>query len=134
MSLKDSSVMPVIAVDDLERAAGFYSGKLGLEVERIPDDPSVALVRVGDDSLLLYRSSFPRGATTVASFIVHDVEGTVAELQGRGVVFEEYDQPGLKTVGGIATMGDLKSAWFKDSEGNVMAISLEQPQLARKAA
>ena len=53
---------------------------------------------------------------------VGDVEREVNELQGRGVVFEEYDYPGLKTVNGVAAGGGAKSAWFKDSEGNIMAI------------
>ncbi len=51
-----------------------------------------------------------------------DVEAEVAELKGRGVVFEEYDLPGMKTVNGIATGGGSKAAWFKDSEGNIMAV------------
>jgi hypothetical protein len=53
---------------------------------------------------------------------VDDIEREVAELKARGVTFEEYDAPGLKTEGGIASAGGAKSAWFKDSEGNIMAI------------
>jgi hypothetical protein len=55
-------------------------------------------------------------------------------LRGRGVKFEEYDFPGLKTVNGIATTGDLKTGWFRDSEGNILAISNELPEVMRKAA
>ena len=49
-----------------------------------------------------------------------DIEAEVAELMARGVVFEEYDLPGLKTANGIATMGPNRAAWFKDSEGNIL--------------
>jgi hypothetical protein len=54
---------------------------------------------------------------------VDDVEAEVAELKSRGVVFEEYDMPGIKTVNGIATGGGAKTAWFKDTEGNILAVS-----------
>jgi catechol 2,3-dioxygenase-like lactoylglutathione lyase family enzyme len=135
MDLKESSIVPVLAVDDLDRAVGFYRDRLGLEVRRLHDDPGTALVETGRSGrLLLYTSSYRRGETTAASFLVDDVETTVSELRGRGVAFEDYDLPGLKTVGGIASMGDLRSAWFKDSEGNTIAISNELPEVARKAA
>jgi catechol 2,3-dioxygenase-like lactoylglutathione lyase family enzyme len=135
MGLSIKSVMPTIAVEDLDRAISFYHDKLGLTVRRLEDDTDSALVEVGDSGrLLLYRSSYRRGETTYASFLVEDVEGTVRELHGRGVTFEEYDFPGLKTEGGIAMIGDLKTSWFKDSEGNTIAVSNEVAEVVRKAA
>jgi catechol 2,3-dioxygenase-like lactoylglutathione lyase family enzyme len=134
MSIRDSSIMPVLAVDDLDRAIGFYRDKLGLEVRRLAQDESSALVETGNSRLLLYKSSYKRGENTVASFLVEDVEGLVDDLRSRGVVFEDYDLPGLKTTNGVAVLGDLHSAWFKDSEGNTIAISTELPEVARKAA
>ena len=135
MGLSISSVMPTIAVDDLDRAISFYSDTLGLSVRRLEGDMDSALVDVGDsDRLLLYKSTYRRGETTYASFLCEDVEGTVRELRARGVTFEEYDFPGLKTVNGIATTGDLKTAWLKDSEGNILAISNEVAEVMRKAA
>ena len=135
MGLSISSVMPTIAVDDLDRAISFYSDKLGLTVRRLEGDMDSALVEVGDSGrLLLYPSTYKRGETTYASFFVEDLEGTVRELRGRGVTFEDYDFPGLKTVDGIATLGDLKTSWFKDSEGNILAISNEVAEVMRKAA
>ena len=135
MGLSISSVMPTIAVDDLDRAISFYSDKLGLTVRRLEGDMDSALVEVGDsERLLLYRSTYKRGETTYASFFVEDLEGTVRELRDRGVTFEDYDFPGLKTVDGIATIGDLKTSWFKDSEGNILAISNEVAEVMRKAA
>jgi predicted enzyme related to lactoylglutathione lyase len=135
MGLSISSVMPTIAVDDLDRAISFYSDKLGLTVRRLEGEMESALVEVGDsDRLLLYKSTYRRGETTYASFFCDDVETTVRELRDKGVTFEEYDFPGLKTVNGIATTGDLKTGWFRDSEGNILAISNEAAEVVRKAA
>jgi catechol 2,3-dioxygenase-like lactoylglutathione lyase family enzyme len=135
MSLKDSTIVPVLAVDDLERAMAFYRDKLGLKAERSPSDPTGAVVELNEhNSLYLYKTSFKRGETTVAAFAVSDTERVVDELRGRGVVFEEYDFPGLKTERGIATQDGLKSAWFKDSEGNTIAISDMSAESVRKAA
>jgi catechol 2,3-dioxygenase-like lactoylglutathione lyase family enzyme len=135
MGFSISSVMATIAVDDLDRAIRFYSDTLGLSVRRLEGDMDSALVEVGDsDRLLLYKSGYKRGETTYAAFLCEDVEGTVRELRGKGVRFEEYDFPGLKTVNGIATTGELKTAWLKDSEGNTLAISNEVAEVMRKAA
>jgi hypothetical protein len=60
---------------------------------------------------------------STAFWTVDDVESEVAQLRAKGVVFEEYDMPGIKTVNGIATGGGAKTAWFKDTEGNIMAVS-----------
>jgi catechol 2,3-dioxygenase-like lactoylglutathione lyase family enzyme len=134
MAIRDSWVMPVIAVDDIDRAASFYRDTLGFSITTIEEDPTSRLVEVGHGYFLLYKSEFRRGETTVASFMVKDVEGTVSELRGRGVTFEEYDLPGLKTVDGVATLGEMQSAWFKDTEGNVLAITTEVAKYMREAA
>jgi len=135
MSLRDTSIVPVLAVDDIERAVAFYRDTLGLEVVRVEQDPTTAMVRVGETGwLMLYTTSFRRGETTAASFIVPDVETTVDELRKRGVEFEEYDLPGLKTEGGVATHEGFTTAWFKDSEGNIIAVSQEQAAFMRRAA
>jgi catechol 2,3-dioxygenase-like lactoylglutathione lyase family enzyme len=136
MGLSITSVIPTVAVEDLDRAVRFYSEKLGLSVRRLEGDTGSAIVEVGSsDRLLLYQSTYRRGETTYCSFFVDDVESAVRELRDRGVRFEEYDFPGLKTVDGIATMDDgFKTGWFKDSEGNVLAISNEMPEVMRKAA
>jgi hypothetical protein len=68
----------------------------------------------------------PGAGTSKAStafWAVDDVAAEVAELKARGVVFEEYDMPGIETVNSIATAGGAKTAWFKDSEGNILAVS-----------
>jgi catechol 2,3-dioxygenase-like lactoylglutathione lyase family enzyme len=136
MGFTITSVMPTIAVDDLDRAIRFYSDTLGLSVRKLEGEMGdSALVEVGgSDRLLLYKSGYRRGETTYASFFVEDLESTVRELRDKGVKFEEYDFPGLKTENGIATTGDLKTGWFKDSEGNTLAISNQPAEIARKAA
>ncbi len=129
------SIVPVLAVDDLDRATSFYRDKLGCTVREVPDDPTSKILEIGDAYLLIYKTSFKRGENTVASLLVSDVDQAVGDLRGKGVKFEEYDMPGLKTVNGIATYGnDLKGAWFKDSEGNTIAVVQENAELMRRAA
>jgi len=120
--LKNAPVVPYIPASDLARARRFYEDKVGL-VPREQIEGGV-VYECGDRSwIFLYRSG---GAGTSkasqAFWQVKDVEKEVAELRAKGVVFEEYDLPGLKTVNGVATAGNSKAAWFKDSEGNIMAI------------
>jgi len=120
--LKNAPVVPYIPASDLARARRFYEDKVGL-VPREQIEGGV-VYECGDRSwIFLYRSG---GAGTSkasqAFWQVKDLEKEVAELRAKGVVFEEYDMPGLKTVNGIATAGNSKAAWFKDSEGNIMAI------------
>ena len=136
MSFKDSSIVPVVAVDDLERAKAFYRDKLGFSVREDESMPGGAVVEVGSkDYLFLYKTEFKRGENTVASFLVPDVEEAVRELRGRGVTFEEYDLPGLKTEDGIVTINESnRGAFFKDSEGNTIAISTDFTEALRRAA
>jgi hypothetical protein len=90
----------------------------------VPEDG--AAFESGDCTMLyLYeREGGTKADHTVAGWLVADVEKTVEELRQRGVVFEQYDMPGLKTdERAIAERGPAKSAWFKDSEGNILAIT-----------
>jgi catechol 2,3-dioxygenase-like lactoylglutathione lyase family enzyme len=133
--LGSARITPVLAVDDLDRAIGFYRDKLGLTVEKDADNDGYAMIELGDSHCLLYKTSYRRGENTVAAFEIEDVEGTVRELQDKGVRFEEYDFPGLKTVNGIATEpSGSKSAWLKDTEGNTIAISQPASSLSRRKA
>ena len=120
--LKNAPVVPYIPAADLSRARKFYEDKVGL-VPREAIAGGVVYECAGGPWIFLYESA---GAGTSkasqAFWQVKDVEAEVAELRSRGVTFEEYDMPGLKTVNGIATMGGTQGAWFKDSEGNILAI------------
>jgi predicted enzyme related to lactoylglutathione lyase len=121
--LKDAPIVPYIPATDIPRAREFYEKKVGL-VAREEVAGGVVYECAGGSWIFLYQSS---GAGTSqasqAFWQVQDIEREVAELRSRGVVFEEYDRPGgLKTVNGISIGGGAKAAWFKDTEGNIMAL------------
>ena len=129
--LTNARLAAVIPVSDIEGSTRFYEGKLGLKlVERrddIPENPE-AHFELGDAELVLYKSvGAGQSRHTLAGFEVDDIEETVAALRDNGVTFEEYDMPGLKTQDGIATMGDTKGAWFKDPDGNILAVEARVP-------
>jgi catechol 2,3-dioxygenase-like lactoylglutathione lyase family enzyme len=128
--LEDSDVAARIPAQDLERARAFYADKLGLHP--IEERPGGLRYRCGSGHFALFQSAgAPSGAHTQMAWEVDDLQATVAELRRRGVVFEEYDLPGLRTVNGIAEVtghypsrGGVgeKAAWFRDSEGNLLGI------------
>ena len=122
--LVHGKVHPTLSVINLERAKKFYGGTLDLKSNgEVAEGHAVYEAGEGSFLVVYERSEPPKAENTVASFSVDDVEGTVRWLKDRGVVFEEYDSPGLKTVNSIATIGDLKGACFKDPDGNILAIS-----------
>jgi len=119
--LKNAPIIPYIPVSNLERARKFYEEKLGLA----PGEKAEGgiIYKCGGGTTVYMYESFGGAGTSKASqafWAVEDVPTEVAELKKRGVVFEEYDSPGLKTVDGM--LPDKTAAWFKDSEGNIMAI------------
>jgi catechol 2,3-dioxygenase-like lactoylglutathione lyase family enzyme len=128
--LHDSPVATRLPVQDLERARAFYSRKLGLEAS--DERPGGLLYRCGGTEFALFQSSGAASGThTQMAWYVTDIEATVAELKRRGVVFEEFDVPGLRTVNSIADVAGNypsknasgeRAAWFRDSEGNLLAI------------
>jgi len=121
-SLKSATAKAALPVEDLARAKTFYREKLGLTPSR---EVEGALFYDGNDDsgfLLFPTGGRPSGQHTQMAWFVKDIASTVAELRRRGVRFEEYDFPGLKTVDGIADLGYEKSAWFRDSEGNLLAL------------
>jgi catechol 2,3-dioxygenase-like lactoylglutathione lyase family enzyme len=135
MGLQNASIMPTLGVQDLDRSIGFYRDSLGFNVRKLSGSQESALVEIGSEGrLLLYSSTFRRGETTAAAIMVDDLDGCVDELRGRGVQFEEYDLPGLKTERGIASDGDMRTAWFKDPDGNTLALSSESAEVMRRAA
>ena len=114
----------VICSTDLERSRDFYENQVGLTLspETIPNH---LLFECADGStLLVYGRGAPNAADhTQVRFWSDDVEGDVKALRARGVVFEEYDFPALKTVDGVATTAGIgTSAWFKDPDGNTLAL------------
>ena len=128
--LESSSVATRLPAQDLDRARAFYAEKLGLAP--LEERPGGLLYRCAGGEFVLFESAgAPSGAHTQMAWQVDDIEAVVAELKGRGVVFEEYDLPELTTVDGIVEIsGNYPSkggrgergAWFRDSEGNLLAI------------
>ena len=126
MVLSDYKVGAGLAVSDMGRARDFYEGKLGLRVAI--DSPGFVQYRCAQDSLFsIYLSPEHAGKATetLASWGVDDIERVVDELTERGVTFEHYDKPGLKTdEKGIATFeGEAKVAYFKDPDGHTLSIA-----------
>ena len=120
--LQKAPMYAYIPATDVARARKFYEQKLGFE----PKEEVAGGVFYecgGRTACFLYPTAHAGTSKASQAFWqVEDVEHEVAELRGRGVRFEEYDEPGLKTENGIATGGGAKAAWFKDSEGNILAI------------
>ncbi len=110
---------------DLNRAKRFYETILGLKpvTENNDSTSDIAIFECGNSTLMeLYQRGPSKADHTVATFEVSDIEEEVNMLRGKGVNFEEYDMPEIKTQNGIATQGSVKAAWFKDSEGNILCI------------
>src|SRR5215212_9610910 len=128
--LEDGKVAARIPVQDLQRARTFYAEKLGLEPSE--ERPGGLLYRCAGGEFALFDSAGGSpGTFTQMAWDVDDIEATVAELKARGVVFEEVDLPGLRTVDGIAEVSGNypskggkgeRAAWFRDSEGNMLGM------------
>jgi catechol 2,3-dioxygenase-like lactoylglutathione lyase family enzyme len=123
--LSRSPIAPTLPASDIGRAKAFYRDVLGFEVVAEMPETGEVMFRSGQDVLfLVYRSpSAGTNRATAAAWRVSDLGAVVAELKSRGVEFENYDLPGLKTVDHIAAMPDgTRVAWFKDTEGNILGI------------
>ncbi|HEX6478015.1 MAG TPA: VOC family protein [Ktedonobacteraceae bacterium] len=120
--LADRAMHAALPATDLERARRFYAEKLGLIPER--KMLGALFYRCGENTQFVLFPSRGKalGTHTQASWIVDDVEAEVAELKARGVIFEEYDTPPLKTVNSVAITESARGAWFKDSEGNLLGL------------
>ena len=133
--LNDAATATRLPAQDLDRARRFYAEKLG--IEPVDERPGGLLYRLGSGEFALYASvgSSP-GTFTQMAFEVDDLEAVVAEMNERGVAFEEVDVPGLETVDSIAEVegnypskrsSGERAAWFRDSEGNLLGIGQPLP-------
>ena len=125
--LGNARVGAILVATDIERAKKFYVEKLGLRVVEAPSsNGDFAMFEAGHGTFLYLclREGGSQAEHTVAGWLVDDIETAVEQLRDRGVVFEHYDVPGLKTdERGIAESGPARSAWFKDTEGNILTVS-----------
>jgi catechol 2,3-dioxygenase-like lactoylglutathione lyase family enzyme len=110
-----------LPASNLQRAKKFYNEKLGLVPAK--EDPSGIFYKSGDTEFLVFPSQgAASGSFTQIGFDVDNIEAEVAALKSRGVIFEEYNSPSLKTTNGVAAIGSRKAAWFKDTEGNLLGL------------
>jgi len=120
--LGDYDAMATIAVRDLTAAKKFYEGKLGFKVVHTEGEEAVSY-KSGKSQLLVYRSQYAdTNKATAATWMVEDVEGLVKELKAKGIAFEHYDMPGMTVKGDVHVAGNRKNAWFKDPDGNIIAL------------
>ena len=119
--LADARIHATIPASDLDRAKAFYADRLGLTPAT--ETPGGSFYELGGSRFFLFASQgVASGTHTQLGFAVDDIAATVSDLKGRGLQFEEYDFPGFDKATSIATTGDVQSAWFKDSEGNLLGI------------
>lgn len=123
--LANAMVAPSLPAVDIKRARKFYEEKLGLKVVAEDPSPGIMLQAGGGTMMYVYQRAATKADHTVASFKVDSIEKEVKELKAKGIKFEEYDLPkmGIKTVNGIANVGGMKAAWFKDTEGNILGLA-----------
>jgi catechol 2,3-dioxygenase-like lactoylglutathione lyase family enzyme len=122
--LNDANAVANLAVKDLARARRFYESTLGLtEVEAMGDE--LVVYRSGETTVNVYKSDYAgtNKATALTWSVGNDLEDVVSELKGKGISFEHYDMPDMTLEGDIHVSGDMKVAWFKDPDGNILNIT-----------
>jgi len=132
IELKHAPVSAMLAEDDIEAARRFWRETIGVIEVGYDDRAKVATYRVGQGTLfgIYQHAGGSKADHTQLVFEVEDVDGTVQDLRQRGITFEDYDMPGLKTQNGIADWGDgNKGAWFKDPGGNIINVVTPLPHL-----
>ena len=120
--LSRTTVTTMLPVIDMPRARDFYENKLGLVPGELKPDGKFTYTVGGSILALFPKPGGTKADHTAVSFRVDDIAASVASLERAGVVFEDYDLPGLKTVEHVCVLGSEKAAWFKDTEGNYLCI------------
>jgi catechol-2,3-dioxygenase len=121
--LTDCSVAATLPFEGLAAAKDFYGKKLGLPLQAGSAKDGYMRFGAGGGTVIeVFESDSKKSDDTAATFHVADLAREMADLKKRGVTFEEYDLPGVKTVNGVATMGSSRAAWFKDPGGNVIGL------------
>lgn len=126
--LSNSAVTTMLPVKDMDRARAFYEGCLGLKPGGFKPDGKFVYVTGGATLALFPKPEGTKADHTAISFQVADIAASIEELKRAGVVFEDYDFPGLKTVDHVCVLGAEKAAWFKDTEGNYLCLHEDLPQ------
>lgn len=120
--LTDSDTYTTIPVSDLERARTFYGKTLGIASAMVTEGG--VMYRSGGTRFFVYPSAYKASGHTQMSWVVGDIKAEVAALKAKGIVFEEFDRPGVKTVDGIAQSGpEVWTAYFRDPDGNLLGLT-----------
>jgi predicted enzyme related to lactoylglutathione lyase len=122
--LGDKDAAANIAVKNLETAKKFYEDTLGL-TQTGAEGQEVIVFKSGNSTVNVYRSQYAgtNQATAVTWMVGEDIEGVVQQLKAKGIIFEHYDMPGVTREGDVHIAGDMKVAWFKDPDGNILNIA-----------
>lgn len=119
--LNERDAVATVAVRDLESVKSFYEQTLGLT--KVMESEEVMAFRSGQSTLFVYRSQYAgTNKATAVTWVLHDVEETVKLLRSRGVRFEHYDLPNLTRQGDLHVSGAMKTAWFRDPDGNIFSL------------
>ena len=120
--LRDTDAVATLAVKDLGVAAKFYEETLGLSRAGTEDGEAI-MFESGDNTINVYRSSFAgTNKATALTWAVDDVDDVVRTLKGKGVKFEHYDLPDTRREGDVHVSGEVRVAWFKDPDGNILTV------------
>lgn len=121
--LGGKDAMATIAVRDVKAAKRFYEGTLGFKPVDV-DMPDAPVYQSGSTKLLVYQSQYAGSnrATAATWPVGDDLEKIVAALRAKGVTFEHYELPGMTRKGDVHVAGNMKAAWFKDPDGNILAL------------
>ena len=131
--LSDNAAIATVAVKNLETAKRFYEGTLGLP--KVMENDEVLAFKTGNSTLFVYRSQYAgTNKATAVTFVADEVDDLVRRLKGRGVTFEHYDLPKMTRHGDIHVAGSMKTAWFKDPDGNIFSLVTPPNTAARETA
>jgi len=122
MQMNANQVTVMLPVRDLARARDFYEQALALPSGEVRPDGKVVYRCGGTEIALFPKPEGTKAEHTALSFRVDDIHASIAELEGRGVVFADYDLPDFKTVEHVCVLGSEKAAWFNDPEGNILCL------------
>src|SRR6185503_12039063 len=130
--LSDKDAVATVAVRNLETARKFYEGTLGLT--KVMENEEVVAFKTGKSTLFVYRSQYAgTNKATGVTFVSEEVDELVRTLKGRGVSFEHYDLPRMTRQGDVHVAGQMKTAWFKDPDGNIFSL-VTPPNTAQREA
>jgi predicted enzyme related to lactoylglutathione lyase len=122
-TLAKAGITVILPVKDRERAYRFYKETLGLKPGRVTAEGNQTFEGgQGTRISLLQKDEGTKAEHTALTFQIKDIEKVVEQLQEKGIAFEDYDLPGIKTINHICTIGSEKAAWFKDPEGNILCV------------